>query len=133
GKEGARMASKAQNKIIEDLEQVSGKAEIVNGEIVHMSPTGIKPNRAAGRIYRSLLQYEEETQRGYALTDNAGFVVDLPNRDSFSPDVAFYTGTDTEMKFGEGAPIFAVEVRSENDYGPRAELAIKQKRADYFA
>ena len=31
------------------------------------------------------------------------------------------------------APIFAVEVRSEGDYGPQAEQAIAAKRADYFA
>jgi Uma2 family endonuclease len=36
------------------------------------------------------------------------------------------------MKFLEGAPIFAVEVRSENDYGENAEKEIVQKRADYF-
>jgi Uma2 family endonuclease len=37
------------------------------------------------------------------------------------------------MRFPEGAPIFAVEVRSENDYGPAAERAMQAKRADYFA
>ena len=37
------------------------------------------------------------------------------------------------MKFLQGAPIFAVEVRSENDYGEKAEEGIKQKRNDYFA
>ncbi len=37
------------------------------------------------------------------------------------------------MEFLEGAPIFAVEVRSENDDGPAAERAMAQKRADYFA
>jgi Uma2 family endonuclease len=37
------------------------------------------------------------------------------------------------MRFLEGAPIFAVEVRSEHDYGPAAEHAMVQKRADYFA
>jgi Uma2 family endonuclease len=37
------------------------------------------------------------------------------------------------MKFFEGAPIFAVEVRSEADYGPRAERQMAKKRADYFA
>ncbi|MGL4609369.1 MAG: hypothetical protein ACRCYY_06740 [Trueperaceae bacterium] len=39
----------------------------------------------------------------------------------------------TGMKFIEGAPIFAVEVRSDNDYGLKAEKAIADKRADYFA
>jgi Uma2 family endonuclease len=62
-----------------------------------------------------------------------GFLVDLPNRDSFSPDAAYYVGPGSGMRFIEGAPVFAVEVRSENDYGPRAERAIAQKRADYFA
>jgi Uma2 family endonuclease len=37
------------------------------------------------------------------------------------------------MKFFEGAPAFAAEVRSENDYGPRAEREIAQKIADYLA
>ncbi len=37
------------------------------------------------------------------------------------------------MNFLEGAPIFAVEVRIKGDYDPKAERAIKQKIADYFA
>jgi len=37
------------------------------------------------------------------------------------------------MKFLDGAPTFAVEVRSENDYGPKAEREISAKIADYFA
>jgi Uma2 family endonuclease len=37
------------------------------------------------------------------------------------------------MRFIEGVPTLAVEVRSENDYGPAAERAMRAKRADYFA
>ena len=37
------------------------------------------------------------------------------------------------MRFLEGAPVFAVEVRSEFDYGKKAESAIARKRSDYFA
>ncbi len=37
------------------------------------------------------------------------------------------------MNFFEGAPAFAAEMRSENDYGSRAEREIKEKIADYFA
>ena len=51
----------------------------------------------------------------------------------FSPDAAFYTGGEITAKFVEGAPIFAVEVRSEGDYGARAEREIALKLADYFA
>ena len=36
------------------------------------------------------------------------------------------------MKFVEGAPVFAAEVRSEEDYGPAAERRLAEKRADYF-
>ena len=118
---------------VEDLYRVPDKAEIVNGELVIMTPAGGLHGYAVGRIYASLLAYEQRTKRGYALPDNVGFVVNLPNRRSFSPDVAFWTGGPLTRKFPEGAPIFAVEVRSDEDYGPEAERRIAAKHADYFA
>jgi Uma2 family endonuclease len=120
---------------IDDLYHIpdNGKAEIVNGELVVMEPTGFLPSRAAAAIFESLREYERRTGTGFALPDNAGFVVDLPHRSSFSPDAAFYVGKPSGMKFLPGAPIFAVEVRSESDYGPAAEKQIEHKRADYFA
>jgi hypothetical protein len=36
------------------------------------------------------------------------------------------------MRFIEGPPTFAVEVRCENDYGPSADDEYAAKRADYF-
>lgn len=119
---------------IEDLYRVpdNGKAELVNGELVQMSPTGDLPNSAAGAIFASLFNYARRTKTGRAYSDNAGFIVNLPNRNSFSPDAAFYKGKRTGMKFLEGAPVFAVEVRSEGDYGPKAEQEIADKRNDYF-
>jgi Uma2 family endonuclease len=120
---------------VEDLYGVPGdaKAELVNGEIVLMSPTGDSPNRAAGAIYISLRQYESRVENGRAYSDNAGFRVNLPHRESFSPDAAFHTGKPTGMKFLEGAPVFAVEVRSAGDYGRKAEEELARKIADYFA
>lgn len=118
---------------IEDLYRVDGKAEIVDGELVLMPPTGDDPSRTGGSIYASLREYERQSGIGRAYPDNAGFVVDLPNRKSFSPDVAFHIGKRTGMKFLEGSPVFAVEVRSEGDYGKTAERKMARKRADYFA
>ncbi|MDP9479591.1 MAG: Uma2 family endonuclease [Actinomycetota bacterium] len=120
---------------IDDLYRVpeNGKAELVNGEIVLMPPTGGLPGRSGGRIYISLEAYERRTKRGYAFPDNVGFTVDLPHRGSFSPDAAFHAGPLRGGRFLEGAPTFAVGVRSENDYGERAEREIAEKRADYFA
>lgn len=120
---------------IEDLYHVpdNGKAEIVQGEIVLMPPTGDDPGYAGDEIFASLREYNKRTQRGRAVSDNKGFRVNLPHRKSFSPDAAFYTGPRTGMQFFEGAPLFAVEVRSEGDYRPKAEENMAAKRADYFA
>lgn len=104
------MITKREAKI-EDLYHVpeNGKAEIIQGELVPMPPTGFLPNFAASEIFVSLREYARRTKTGYALTDNAGLIVNLPHRKSFSPDAAFYTGKSTGMQFLEGAPIFAVE------------------------
>lgn len=118
---------------IEDLYKVEGKAELVHGEMVLMSPTGGVPGRAGGKIYRRLAEYEEHVGGGYAFPDNVGFIVNLPHRESFSPDAAFYTGELRGGAFLDGAPSFAVEVRSDYDYGRRAEREMQAKRADYFA
>lgn len=126
------MATKAR-ATIEDLYKIPGKAEIVNGELVLMSPTGDVPSYAAGEVFVSLRQHARSTGIGRAVTDNTGFKVDLPNRDSFSPDAAYYVGPPAGMKFFERAPVFAVEVRSDTDYGPKAEQRIAEKRRDYFA
>lgn len=121
--------------MLEELSQrpEHGKAELIDGVLVAMSPTGFLPNYAAGEIYASLREYAHRTRMGYAIGDNAGFIVNLPHRQSFSPDAAYYVGKPTGMRFLEGAPLFAVEVRSEHDYGRAAEQALAEKRADYFA
>ena len=86
------------------------------------------------RLQNLCRAYEVTTQNGYAVCDNVGFVVDLPHRKSFSPDAAFYVGEDSDDEVSPRAhPVFAVEVRSEGDYGPRAEREMAAKRADYFA
>jgi len=109
-----------------------GKAELVGGRLVIMEPTGALPAYAGGEIFASLRAYARRTGRGHALPDNVAFLVDLPHRRSLSPDAAYYLG-ELSMRFAEGAPAFAAEVRSEGDYGPAAEAAIAAKRADYFA
>ena len=120
-------------ELIEKLYQTDGKAEIINGEIIKFMSTGDEPSSAAFNIAVSLKLYQRKNNFGRTYTDNIGFLVNLPNRKSFSPDASFYVGERTGMKFLQGAPVFAVEVRSENDYGSKAEKAISEKRADYFA
>ena len=62
----ATQASAAE--LIAALGRVDGKAEVVDGEIVVMSPAGYAHNRAAGNIYLSLRQYERDTRCGVALS-----------------------------------------------------------------
>lgn len=125
----------ASEATIEDLARVpdGAKAEIVDGKIVLMPPAGIEPGFAGDEVFVSLREYARRTRRGRAVGDNKGFLVDVPHRKSFSPDAAFVLGSPKGMGFYEGAPVFAVEVRSEHDYGPAAEREMAEKRADYFA
>jgi Uma2 family endonuclease len=117
---------------IEDLYREPGKAELVDGEIVRMSPTGEWPGYAGDEIYASLREYAKRTKAGRAFADNKAFVINLPHRESVSPDAAYHVGPSSKMKFITGAPRFAAEVRSAGDYGPAAETAMSEKRRDYF-
>lgn len=119
--------------LVDELSRVEGKAEIIHGEIVQFPMTGDMPTYAAEEIFVSLRLYARHLKRGRAFADGNGFLVDLPDRQSFSPDAGYHIGPPAGMKFFQGAPVFAVEVRSEGDYGPAAEREMVEKRADYFA
>jgi len=118
---------------IEDLYAVKGKAEIVNGEIVHIPPAGAASSYAASEIAASLAEYCQRTRNGYSVGGNAAFGVNLTNRKSFSPDAALFVGAWPGMNFFDGEPSFAVEVREEDESGPSAEAAIRNKRLAYLA
>lgn len=119
-----------------DLAAHDGKAERVAGGIVPLGPTGHRPNLVAFRIARGLDDHARATGRGVVSTATMGFAApELPSgRESFSPDAAYHDGPlpDDDMEFVPGPPTFAVEVRSEGDYGSAAEATLAAKRADYF-
>jgi len=122
---------------LDDLMKVDGKAELISGRIVTFMPNGHWPVEIAIRILFSLRRYVENGASGAAIADPVayGFEQELPSgRQSFSPDVSFYTGRLSKKHMGyiRGFPIFAVEVRSENDYGPTADREYEAKRTDYF-
>ena len=99
-------------------------------------PSGRLPSRIALRIAMSLGSHAHRTGIGEAFGDGVGYAVpELPSGcESFSPDASYHVGPagDDPMRFIEGAPIFAAEVCSEDDYGPAAELDLAAKRSDYF-
>ncbi|MFL5342139.1 MAG: Uma2 family endonuclease [Gemmataceae bacterium] len=120
---------------IDDLYKVEGKAELIGGRIVRLMAHGFLPSKVSARIYRSLDDYAGQ-RGGEANPDGLGFVVPelSSGRESFEPDTSYYDGPlpTNRMRFIEGAPTFAVETRSENDYGPAADQEYVEKRADYF-
>jgi Uma2 family endonuclease len=122
---------------LDDLYRVDGKAELIGGRIVHFMASGHEPSRVALEIAVSLRDFAKRTSRGVAYADGIGFAIRPPlrsGRQSFSPDASYYVGPlpANRMRFVEGAPIFAVEVRSEDDYGDSAEAHMAAKRVDYF-
>ncbi len=122
---------------LDDLYREEAKAELIGGRIVRLMASGDLPTDVAAAIYVSLRSYAKTVGKGIAKPDGIGYAIsELPSgRQSFSPDASYHTGPrpSNRMRFIQGAPIFAAEVRSENDYGPTAEADMAAKRADYFA
>jgi Uma2 family endonuclease len=122
---------------LDDLYKEEGKAELINGRIVRFMASGDLPNEVAFEIAISLRAHAKKIGRGIARADGLGYALDLPltnGRQSFEPDASYYDGPRpvNRMRFIEGAPTFAVEVRSDGDYGPAPEAEMAAKRADYF-
>jgi len=120
-----------------DLMKHDGKAELIDGRVVEIMPTGEQPGEVAENILTSLRAHVRATKRGKAHADGVGYAIPpLPvsGRESFCPDASYHEWPRAArpMRFVNGTPRFAAEVRSENDYGPAAEAEIAAKRDDYF-
>lgn len=121
---------------LDDLARVSDTAELIDGRIELLMPTGRKPGRIAGRIDRGLDDFASQSGRGEACLDNVGFAVPRlsSGRESFAPDASYHLGPfpADPMRFLDGPPTLAVEVRGASDDTPFAEFAIATKRDDPF-
>jgi Uma2 family endonuclease len=117
---------------IDDLRITKLKAEIVDGQLVVIGPSGGTPGHAAGAIAFSLDQHGGRSEKGRAFGARVAYLVDLPNRRALCPDASWYVGPRWD-DFPVGAPVFAAEVRDAIDYSSEAERRMAAKRADYFA
>lgn len=118
---------------VRDLHLTKFKAEIVDGQLVAIGPTVYGSAEAAWKIRKSLYEYAKSVGGGYEFGLRARYIVDLPHRRSFCPDVSWYTGDPPESEVLSGTPLLAVEVRDPGEYGDEAERRMAAKRADYFA
>ena len=117
------MATVAQARAtLDDLYRTPEKAELIGGRIVYLMSTGRKPNRVAGRIYRSLDDHADQVKTGEAFTDNMGFEVPmLPSgREAFSPDGSYHKGPfpKNPMRFIKGAPVSPLRSAAKMTTGP---------------
>jgi Uma2 family endonuclease len=118
---------------LEDLWEFEGRAELIDGRIVEMSPKNYQCGDAARGIRASLHAYRREHGGGHDISEGIGFILETPRSQYFVPDVFWWTGPRSEVDPLRGAPAFAAEVRSQSDYGPTAERAMAIKCAHYFA
>jgi Uma2 family endonuclease len=111
------------------------RRELVNGEIIEMTPAGGIHGRVTGNIYRRLAEYVEQHGGGEVLVGDVGFVLNLrvdPERVR-APDVAFVSSSRLPEGllpegFLMGGPDLAVEVLSPTDKPGH----VQQKVQDYL-
>lgn len=90
--------------------------ELIDGEIVEMSPSSGKPGVIALRIGRFLQQFVDDANLGFVGGADTGF--QLTPKDVLSPDVGFISKArhpNYPERYFLGAPDLAVEVVSPTD------------------
>jgi Uma2 family endonuclease len=115
------LREKAMSLTVQDLQQVQAehpdwKMELVNGEIILMSPSGYESDEVATRMSAKLFNWVDQQRLGRVTGSSAGFV--LPNSDTRAPDVSFVLAERlrrSPRSFAELAPDLMVEVKSPTD------------------
>jgi len=120
------------------LNMKEGRFEVIDGEIVEMSPVGFRHVIVAGNAYRVLYDFATPQKLGYVCTDNLIYILYIDPetgiRKTRIPDASFIRKGRLPKDFDlglpfPGAPDLAVEVMSPDD----SALELLAKIRDYFA
>jgi Uma2 family endonuclease len=105
-------------KDLEKLQELSPdyRMELVDGEVIVMSPSGYESEEITTRISSKLFEHVDKNRLGRVTGSNAGFI--LPNSDVRAPDVSFVLAQRLRKSprgFAELAPDLIFEVKSPTD------------------
>lgn len=108
---------------IKDLERLQDqlpdyRMELVGGEIIVMSPSGLESDEVALEIGRQLANWVRPRRLGRVIGSSGGYVLPNADEDVRAPDASFVKAERmprTTSKYAELVPDLMFEVRSEND------------------
>jgi Uma2 family endonuclease len=121
----------------DDLWRMGGgdvRRELVDGEMVELTPVGGLYGKVTGRVYRRLSDHVDARRPGEVVVGDVGFVLSLPSDPERvrAPDVASLSTArlpeGLPQGFIRGAPELAVEVLSPSD----SHVEVQQKVRDYL-
>lgn len=106
---------------VQDLEKLQAehpeyRMELVDGEVIVMSPSGYESDEVATEIARVLGNWVRPKKLGRVTGSSAGFI--LPNTDLRAPDASFVKAErlrQTVRSYAELVPDLTIEVRSPSD------------------